>query len=278
MSPLQSIRVSVLIPTYNRAVLLEGALCSVLNQTFEDFEVHILDDGSTDATQAVVIGLNDARLHHHMLTHSGRLSRLRNLSVELANGEYVAFLDSDDHWSSNKLERQIAYLDSRHEFGFCVTEVDRITEDGRSRGGIYMALHDQAIDGICEAPKLESLLSGKFVIYPSSMVVRRSAILDIGGFDERLLTGDSECFFRLAHAYSGGMILDPLVKIHSHATNYSKIWKVDAYDEMLQALDYFCELQAIDAKWASTLRLRYSALREQAIAAGGSTWTRLGPK
>lgn len=272
-------RVSVVILTYQRASLIGRALRSVFAQTLGDFEVHVLDDGSTDDTPAVVAGFADPRLHYHPLPHAGNLSRLRNHGVALARADLIAFLDSDDVWAADKLARQVAYLDACPERAFCVTEVDRIKPDGQSRGGIYRSLRGQSrarsfrdgCDCVYELPSvdmLRALLSGQFVIYPTATMIRRAALLDIGGFDERLRAGDSECFYRLAHAYPGGLLLEPLAMIHTHDDNLSSRWRVDGFDELLQALDHFTALGAIDEDFAAPLRQRYSGLRAQVIAAG----------
>lgn len=266
-------RVSVLIPTYNRATLLGRALRSVFAQTFREFEIHVIDDGSTDDSPAVVASFADARLHYHPLPHCGQLTRLRNHSIQLARGEFVAFLDSDDEWAAEKLSRQVEYLDGHPDRVFCCAEVERIRADGHSRGGIYRKLVGR--DGVYEvspSQMLKSLLASQILIYPTTAMVRRAALLDIGGFDERLRSGDSECFFRLAHAYPGALLLQPLAKIHTHDDNVSRRWQVDGYDEMLQALDHFSAIQAIEAEEAATLRTRYSALRERVVADGFEPW------
>lgn len=267
-------RVSVVILTYERAHLLKRALRSVFAQRFGAFEVHVIDDGSTDQTPAVVASFADPRLHYHPLPHIGNLSRLRNHGLALARAELIAFLDSDDEWADDKLARQVAYLDARPERAFCITDVERISTGGQTRGGIYGALDGRA--GIYERPPaamLRALLSGEFVIYPTAALLRRSAVLDVGGFDERLRAGDSECFYRLAHAYPGGLLLERLASIHTHDDNLSSRWRVDGFDELLRALDHFTALGAIDEAFARPLRQRYIEMRAQVIAAGFEPWT-----
>lgn len=95
---------SVVIPTYNRANLVTRAIRSVLGQSFRDFELTIVDDGSTDDTRDRVLAMDDSRLHYHFQENRGR-STARNAGTEHASGVYVAFLDSDDEACENWLER-----------------------------------------------------------------------------------------------------------------------------------------------------------------------------
>jgi glycosyltransferase involved in cell wall biosynthesis len=116
-------KVTVIIPTYNRAHLIKRAIKSVLNQTFQDFEIIVVDDGSTDNTEEVVKSFNDLRIKY--IKHQKNLgaSAARNTGIKNSKGEYIAFLDSDDEWLSEKLERQIKIFeetkDKRLGFVYC---------------------------------------------------------------------------------------------------------------------------------------------------------------
>lgn len=98
--------VSVIIPCFNRSRTVEKAAFSVLNQTYNNIEVIIVDDGSTDDTRDIVLGWNDSRVHYVYQDNAGACAA-RNHGIELANGEYIAFQDSDDEWKTDKLEKQI---------------------------------------------------------------------------------------------------------------------------------------------------------------------------
>ena len=106
--------VSVIIPTYNRAKLLPRAIKSVLNQTFKDFEVIIVDDGSTDNTEEVI---NEFQKHNKRIKYirhekNKGAAAARNTGIKIAQGEYIAFQDSDDEWLPNKLEKQMEIFES----------------------------------------------------------------------------------------------------------------------------------------------------------------------
>jgi glycosyltransferase involved in cell wall biosynthesis len=186
-------RVSVVIPTYNRAAFLAEAIRSVLVQTCTDLELIVVDDGSTDHTAAMVRGINDPRLHFMSLPHSGLPARGRNAGVERARGRYVAFLDSDDLWDSSKLDDQLAALSERPDCRWCHTGGRCIDEAG--------APHPQwpkarlASDGWI----LEALFRRHEGINTSSVLVDRALLLDVGGFDETFVRGeDYDLWVRLA--------------------------------------------------------------------------------
>lgn len=101
--------VSVIIPTYNRCALLMRALESALGQTFQDIEVIVADDGSTDGTGEMLRALQDPRVRYVHLSHGGACAA-RNAGMALAEGRYIAFLDSDDVWRKDKLKRQLSQL------------------------------------------------------------------------------------------------------------------------------------------------------------------------
>src|SRR4030042_5052103 len=103
--------VSIIIPTYNRAHLVMRAINSVLDQSFQDFEIIIVDDASRDNTEKMVSGIRDKRIFYirHEKNRGG--SAARNTGIKQARGEYIAFLDSDDEWLPEKLEKQLKVLE-----------------------------------------------------------------------------------------------------------------------------------------------------------------------
>lgn len=111
-------KVSVIIPTWNRQNSIKRCIVSALNQTYKDLEVIVSDDGSTDKTEQVVKSIGDPRIILIKGSHSGLPSVARNRGIEIASGEWVAFLDSDDEWVSNKIETQL-YLLRNNKYEFC---------------------------------------------------------------------------------------------------------------------------------------------------------------
>ena len=104
--------VSVVLTTYNRADLISETIESILSQTFRNFELIVVDDGSTDNTEEVVRSYNDERVHYIKTDNWGGPAKPRNIGIKKAKGEYIAFCDDDDLWLPNKLEVQLKHFDS----------------------------------------------------------------------------------------------------------------------------------------------------------------------
>jgi glycosyltransferase involved in cell wall biosynthesis len=173
--------VSIIIPTYNRAHLVAEAIESALDQTNSDFELIVVDDGSTDNTEEIVRSFRDDRLKYVKQSNQG-VSAARNTGIATAKGEFIAFLDHDDLFLPEKVSVQLARI--RHDpkvglvystyFGTTGTEAPR----------------RQA--GACHSPvELHHLLLGT-LIHLSTALVRRSWLQQVGGFDEKLQSGGED--------------------------------------------------------------------------------------
>ncbi len=138
--------VSVILPTYNRAVYLREAITSVLRQTGVILELLVIDDGSTDATEELVMSFGDDRIKYFKRPHTGQLSKLKNFAIGQSAGEFLAFMDSDDLWTEGKLARQLQLLTDHPELGFSLTDITVFKGDVvlkeytyRHRGGVECA-------------------------------------------------------------------------------------------------------------------------------------------
>lgn len=191
-SVMQSLpRVSVIIPAFNAAGCVRRAVDSVLGQSFQDVELLVVDDGSTDATRAILAEYgNRVRL---LARENGGPAAARNHGLHHARGEYVAFLDADDYWITEKLERQVELLDTQPAVGFCSTATQVVDSAGRPAG-----------DWPCRpdaGPLPDILFQHGTVISGSTsgVLARRHLIEAIGGFDP-VLRGfeDPDLWIRLA--------------------------------------------------------------------------------
>ena len=111
-------RVSVIIPTYNRAHLIGRAIQSVLAQTYQDFEVIVVDDGSTDNTEEVVLNFGSEKMRYIRHGTNRGVAAARNTGIRNARGEYIAFQDSDDEWYPNRLESISEIMEDRKDIDF----------------------------------------------------------------------------------------------------------------------------------------------------------------
>jgi glycosyltransferase involved in cell wall biosynthesis len=205
--------VSVAIATYNYGRYLGRALDSALGQTFRDLEVVVLDDGSTDDTPAVVEPyLKDSRVRYHRAKHLG-VAAAKSAAVDLCRAPFVAFLDADDEWMPDKLERQMAlFFDPEVGVVSCGREL--IDADGCPLEFRQPALHRGRV--------LPRMYETNFVCF-SSAVVRRVVLDAIGLFDPRLpLAVDYDLWLRAATRCAFDFVPEPLVKYRVGHANLSR--------------------------------------------------------
>jgi glycosyltransferase involved in cell wall biosynthesis len=209
-------KISVVIPTYNRAHLLPECINSVLDQTFRDFEIIVIDDGSTDNTREVVSAFPVI----YLWQENQRLPGARNKGSELAQGEYIAFLDSDDVLLKNALEKSVEVLDRHPEAGFSYGQAYLVDENSRIFGlEKPNSKHSSVRNGLEEIK--DFLIFGNHVT-ESTLVVRRSYLEDVGGFDVTFRLGSSglEFWVRLAKRYAVAYLAEPLAKFRFHSQNF----------------------------------------------------------
>ena len=208
--------VSVVIPVYNRAATIRAAIESVLRQTYADFELIVVDDGSTDGTRSLVAAIEDPRLRLIPTPRNMGASAARNLGTREARAPWVAFQDSDDEWLPCKLEKQMARLlapGAGFVAAYCGMLVIGTPEggaDGRA-GRPRIAYVPRPEVRVVEGDILTTLLQTS-IVSTQTLVVRREGMLAIGGFDEsfRALI-DRECLLRLAQLGPIACVDEPLV-------------------------------------------------------------------
>lgn len=206
--------VSVVIPAYNAERTLADTLSSVLEQTFEDFEVLVIDDGSTDRTGELARNTGDPRVRVVTVANGG-VARARNRGIGASRGELIAFLDADDLWRSRKLERQVAFLHGRPDVGVCFTAAVRVDADTQPIG--LMPAREYA--DYCAALLLTSAGAACAC---SSGIVRRALALDVGGFDPSLSqSADWDFWLRLSRITRSAPVSDVLVLYRSYPGNMS---------------------------------------------------------
>jgi len=191
-------RVSAAITTYNRARYVPEAIASVLGQTVGDLELIVVDDGSTDDTEAAVAPYLD-RVRYVRQENRGR-SAARNTAVELAQGELVAFCDSDDRWLPDRLERQLAAIDRAPRVGMVHGQVELIDAEGRALPR-ETAEHRAVFSAAHRGPVTYAGYAWECRCLSSAILVRRAAFDEVGLYDPDLLLDDYDFYLRLALAY-----------------------------------------------------------------------------
>jgi glycosyltransferase involved in cell wall biosynthesis len=207
--------VSVVIPAYNAAWCIRRAVDSVLAQSFRDFELIVVDDGSTDDTAAILAGYGDAL--RVVSKPNGGLSSARNAGIAAAQGKYVAFLDADDWWLPGKLATQVALMESRPDLLFCSTVSGVQTPEGQ-----------RLADWRCGRDDRRSALECIFAVNAfvagsgSAVLAKREAFQRAGSFDESLRSlEDIDMWMRLAALGGFSCIDETLVFIEKSASSMS---------------------------------------------------------
>ena len=206
-------KVSVILPTYNRAAMLPSAVESVLSQTFQDWELIVIDDGSSDQTPDVVakIMARDLRIRSYRQANSG-LPATRAKGVELAVGEYIAFLDDDDSFAPDKLERQAAYLEAHSEMDLVYSHVETKGENCP----LPEKWPDKPADNFFDLVK-------QCTIQPNAVLVRSKAFEKFGNFRTKLKSGDDyEMWLRIAAKGRLAFLPGVVGTYHWHSKNMSR--------------------------------------------------------
>ncbi len=228
----------MLIPTYNRLLKVKEAISSVLKQTCQDFELWVVDDGSTDGTGEALKVFGD-RVKYVSQANRG-VSSARNLGLRVSRGKYVAFLDSDDLWQPDKLKIQVGCMDANPQFPLCYTDEIWIRKGVRVNPKKKHAKYSGWIFEKC-LPLC--------IISPSSALMKRTLFEEIGGFDENLpVCEDYDFWLRVTCRYPALFIDKKLiVKRGGHPDQLStRSWGNDRYRVM--ALERLLSSQNLKAE------------------------------
>ncbi len=212
--------VGVVIPTYNRGWVVREAIDSVLEQTCQDFELVVVDDGSDDDTPAILDEYGD-KIRVLRQNNKG-VSAARNAGIRETSGEFIALLDSDDFWTPKKLEKQMAFFRSRPDALICQTQETWIRNGRR----VNPKNRHQKPSGMIFEPSLSLCL-----VSPSAAMFKRELIDEIGLFDESLpACEDYDLWLRVATKYPIYLVDEELiVKRGGHADQLSKSPMLDKY-------------------------------------------------
>ena len=212
-------KISIVIPTYNREHLLKETINAMLKQTFQNFEIVIVDNCSVDNTEQMIQAFNDSRIRYFKNQNNGIFAINRNLGIRQTTGEFIAFSDDDDIWLPDKLEKQLLEFEKDENIGLVCTNgvLYYQNQDGKKIG----KSSDRYIS-------FKKLLKNNVIICSSAMV-KKSVLNEVGVFIENrdFVAGeDYELWLRIAKKFKVRYIGAPLVKYRIHQAAYQNIFLV----------------------------------------------------
>lgn len=215
-------KVSIITITFNRADLIGETIQSVLNQTYQDFEYIIIDDGSIDETEAVVNSFNDNRIRYFKHKHIGNISKLLNLGLKNTSGEIIAVLDSDDLWTINKLQTAVSVFENNSDVKLITHNISYFEDKNAIGKPYYKFEHDFYENAI------EKVL--KFKILPFAVIVFKKEILKNNSpFNENLFDAHQDFLFTISAKHKLWFNAEVLTFIRIHHGNTHKKKKMVLY-------------------------------------------------
>jgi glycosyltransferase involved in cell wall biosynthesis len=227
-------KISAVIPAYNSADFIADAIDSILKQTHPVDEIIVIDDGSSDNTEQIVCNL-PGNIHYHKQTNQGP-SAARNGGIKIAQGDWIAFLDADDQWTSDKIERQLATFKRYPELHLIAGDMQEIDNQNNCLTASVLAKHHllqgfQELDGQPVPNALASLISKNF-IPTGTVLVRRDTLYAVGLFNEAIRFGeDLELWAKIAARHSITCLPVVLMLRRQHGNNATQLT-----DRLLQDL------------------------------------------
>ena len=219
-------KVSIVLPNYNGGRYIKETILSVLNQTYKDFELIIVDDASTDESREIIESFLDERIIKHYSKVNRHVAYTTNIGFNMARGDYIARIDSDDQWEREKLEKQIEFMESNPKYGACFSKVNIIDEDGKMANDAHQWVADM-FNNVENKTQKEWLqyffFTGNCLCNPSALI-RRKALDEIGkAYNLSYVPAqDFEMWTRLVVKYPIYIMNERLVK-YRWTTEESKI-------------------------------------------------------
>lgn len=207
--------VSIVIPCFNAEKWIAQTLSSALDQSYDNVEIIVIDDGSTDSSVSVVTEKSDKIkiLFHEDRKNYGQSSAI-NLGIKYAQGEFVAFLDSDDLWERDKLLKQVAYLQQNPDVALVYTNGQAIDAENVAQYSLFEANHH-------ESNEAGDLLLNCYIRTPSTVMMRIEAIYETGTFDTSLQSCDHDYWLRVTERFKIAYLADQLTSYRRHPTQLS---------------------------------------------------------
>jgi glycosyltransferase involved in cell wall biosynthesis len=232
--------ISIVMPTYNRAKLIADTIGSILLQTYSNWELIIVDDGSDDGTDKVVKSLKDPRIFYHRLPHGhGMIDRLRNYGIRQSNGEFIVLADSDDLWNVNRLAIQFDLMKKYSQASYSFTHAYEFDNKNTWSVDTVFIKRNSDMDNVYVGRLFLLMLEGNYTAYPTVMF-KREVINVIGYMDESLKSCHGyEYFLRLAANFEGIAINEKLMRIRKHSESTSHNRPIASFEGTFDILEIY---------------------------------------
>ncbi|HKI75126.1 MAG TPA: glycosyltransferase family A protein [Pseudomonadales bacterium] len=224
--------VSIVMPVFNREYTVADAIDSVIRQTYADWELVAVDDGSSDGSADVIRRYDDPRIRLYTRPHVGNIARVRNFGLQRTNGRYIAHLDSDDIWRDDKLEVHMTHFRADPLLGVAISGGVQFGNDADA-----MPVHGTRVGQLFK----QLVFDQRYYLLTSSVMVdRRAKTLPLAFNEKWSSVSEVDYIFRAFHQTRGVYIGQPLVKYRKHDGNYHKTlpdsWVTREMLEMYEAL------------------------------------------
>lgn len=244
-------KVSIIIPTYNRANLILETIESIIQQTYPHWELLIMDDGSDDDTEEMIKRINDPRIRFHQLERTGIVSGLRNKGIRLSQFELIAFADSDDLWASTKLEKQILAFKQYPEAGFSLTGGYNFKIPGEPLEYFY-----RQKEGIRTGNIFTAFFNSEIAAHTSGLLFKKRCIDSCGYLDESKPFSDPDFIVALASFFEAAILFEPLVYRRLHERNDNNENWEKRFNEWVDVINRYRNNKKLPARTARNALFR----------------------
>lgn len=256
--------VTVIVTTYNRAKLLLETISSILNQSFADFELIVVDNMSEDATEGYVTGLDDRRIRFFKNPNNGIIAVNRNFGIKRARGKYIAFCDDDDLWFPDKLKTQVEFMDASPDVGLTFSNAETFG-DGSAGRAVYAKGESESVKDF------NSLLRGNKIAAFTVMVARK-CLDDVGLFDESpefKSIEDYDLWLRVARKYALACMPQMLgrYRVHSARTSGDDVFEKK---KLLRLVEKFKKSGLVDRREARMMESHVHWMIGNSVLSGGA--------
>lgn len=251
-------------PTYNRASYIGASIDSVMQQTYQYWELIIIDDGSDDNTADLLSGYSDSRIRFHKAGRIGIGGAIKNIGIRLATGNFIAFLDSDDLWKPDKLEKQVDALERHSEAGFSLTGGFNFRDNLTPVDYFYAIKEGEKCYSI-----FEPIFNAEIAVFAQALLFRKECLETSGYFKEENSFSDVDFIINLAWYYKAVILFEPLVFRRLHDANYiTPNWE-KSYHESIKMIRSNHEMGRISNKLLQRVLFRlYTNLGEKSFQFG----------